>query len=598
MHNIVVTFFVLSLMDLDGDRELQMDCKEKILSDDYADGVVDFPIERVIGEGDDACYIKLDDRFYTAYQNRSFTMDLPGSTLQYQYTPKIYGLMETSIPGAGRNVIFDPSALVDSGIRQLQGQPLNLTGAGTIVGIIDTGIEYTNAAFVDAYGGSRILAIWDQTIQDGPPPEGLLFGTEYTREDINRALAAENPQETVKTNDPLRHGTVMAGLAAGSVVNGGSTYIGAAPEADIVIVKLKECKTYLREYYFLPEGIPAYEESDIMLGISYVNRFAMEFKRPVIFCLGIGTNMGDHAGNSILGRYLNRVAGFRSRVMVVCGGNEGSAGHHFTWTFPQGEDAVEYRDVEVRVGENEAGFMLEFWGNAADVFNISVRTPGGETVPPIRLGVEQRNTYEFVFERTVMTVQSVLVEPGSGEQFILFRLSVPTPGIWTFRVTTVGEVYNGTFHMWLPITQFLRSSTYFLEASPDTTITEPGMTENVITVSNYNHVNDSFYLESGRGFARTGSIRPDFAAPGVNVPTLYGNRTGSSLAAAISAGGAAQFMQWAVVEGNSPLAETEEVKNYFIKGAKRMPGLDYPNREWGYGALNVLGAFEKIRGEI
>lgn len=598
MHNIVVTFFVLSLMDLDGDRELQMDCKEKILSDDYADGVVDFPIERVIGEGDDACYIKLDDRFYTAYQNRSFTMDLPGSTLQYQYTPKIYGLMETSIPGAGRNVIFDPSALVDSGIRQLQGQPLNLTGAGTIVGIIDTGIEYTNAAFVDAYGGSRILAIWDQTIQDGPPPEGLLFGTEYTREDINRALAAENPQETVKTNDPLRHGTVMAGLAAGSVVNGGSTYIGAAPEADIVIVKLKECKTYLREYYFLPEGIPAYEESDIMLGISYVNRFAMEFKRPVIFCLGIGTNMGDHAGNSILGRYLNRVAGLRSRVMVVCGGNEGSAGHHFTWTFPQGEDAVEYRDVEVRVGENEAGFMLEFWGNAADVFNISVRTPGGETVPPIRLGVEQRNTYEFVFERTVMTVQSVLVEPGSGEQFILFRLSVPTPGIWTFRVTTVGEVYNGTFHMWLPITQFLRSSTYFLEASPDTTITEPGMTENVITVSNYNHVNDSFYLESGRGFARTGSIRPDFAAPGVNVPTLYGNRTGSSLAAAISAGGAAQFMQWAVVEGNSPLAETEEVKNYFIKGAKRMPGLDYPNREWGYGALNVLGAFEKIRGEI
>ncbi len=598
MHNIVVTFFVLSLMDLDGDRELQMDCKEKILSDDYADGVVDFPIERVIGEGDDACYIKLDDRFYTAYQNRSFTMDLPGSTLQYQYTPKIYGLMETSIPGAGRNVIFDPSALVDSGIRQLQGQPLNLTGAGTIVGIIDTGIEYTNAAFVDAYGGSRILAIWDQTIQDGPPPEGLLFGTEYTREDINRALAAENPQETVKTNDPLRHGTVMAGLAAGSVVNGGSTYIGAAPEADIVIVKLKECKTYLREYYFLPEGIPAYEESDIMLGISYVNRFAIEFKRPVIFCLGIGTNMGDHAGNSILGRYLNRVAGLRSRVMVVCGGNEGSAGHHFTWTFPQGEDAVEYRDVEVRVGENEAGFMLEFWGNAADVFNISVRTPGGETVPPIRLGVEQRNTYEFVFERTVMTVQSVLVEPGSGEQFILFRLSVPTPGIWTFRVTTVGEVYNGTFHMWLPITQFLRSSTYFLEASPDTTITEPGMTENVITVSNYNHVNDSFYLESGRGFARTGSIRPDFAAPGVNVPTLYGNRTGSSLAAAISAGGAAQFMQWAVVEGNSPLAETEEVKNYFIKGAKRMPGLDYPNREWGYGALNVLGAFEKIRGEI
>lgn len=575
---------------------MEMDCKERILSNEYADGVVDFPVERIMREGDDACYIKLDDRFYTVYQNRALTMDLPGSPLQYQYTPKVYGLMQTQEVGRGERTIFNPGALTDSGIRQLQGAPLNLRGNGTVIGIIDTGIEYANAAFLDANGKSRILAIWDQTIQDGTPPEGMYFGTEYTGEDINRAIASGESRNIVKTDDPLRHGTIMAGVAAGSVVDGGSTYIGAAPDADIVVVKLKECKPYLRDYYFVPENVPAYEESDIMLGVSYVNRFAEEFKRPVIICLGIGTNMGDHAGNSVLGRYLNKVAGLRSRVMVVCGGNEGSAGHHYTWTFPQ-EDAAEYRDVEVRVGE-EAGFMLEFWGNVADVFNISVRTPGGEVVPPIRLGVEQGNTYEFVFERTILTVQSVLVEPGTGEQFIRFRLVEPTPGIWTFRVTTVGEVHNGTFHMWLPIAQFLRSDTYFLEAATDTTITEPGMVSGVITVTNYNHVNDSLYLESGRGFSRTGNIRPDFAAPGVNVPTLYGDRTGSSLAAAITAGGTAQFMQWAVVEGNSPLAETEEVKNYFIKGARRMPGLDYPNKGWGYGALDVLGAFERIRGEI
>lgn len=575
---------------------MEMDCKERILSNEYADGVVDFPVERIMREGDDACYIKLDDRFYTVYQNRALTMDLPGSPLQYQYTPKVYGLMQTQEVGRGERTIFNPGALTDSGIRQLQGAPLNLRGNGTVIGIIDTGIEYANAAFLDANGKSRILAIWDQTIQDGTPPTGLYFGTEYTREEIDRAIASGESRNIVKTDDPLRHGTIMAGVAAGSVVDGGSTYIGAAPDADIVVVKLKECKPYLRDYYFVPENVPAYEESDIMLGVSYVNRFAKEFKRPVIICLGIGTNMGDHAGNSVLGRYLNKVAGLRSRVMVVCGGNEGSAGHHYTWTFPQ-EDAAEYRDVEVRVGE-EAGFMLEFWGNVADVFNISVRTPGGEVVPPIRLGVEQRNTYEFVFERTILTVQSVLVEPGTGEQFIRFRLVEPTPGIWTFRVTTVGEVHNGTFHMWLPIAQFLRSDTYFLEAAIDTTITEPGMVSGVITVTNYNHVNDSLYLESGRGFSRTGNIRPDFAAPGVNVPTLYGDRTGSSLAAAITAGGTAQFMQWAVVEGNSPLAETEEVKNYFIKGARRMPGLDYPNKGWGYGALDVLGAFERIRGEI
>ncbi len=571
-----------------------MDCKEKILSNQYADGVVDFPVERVVSDTDDICYIPISDRYYAVYQNREEASRFLGSTYQYQYIPKVYGLMQ--MPGADDDSVFDPSVLVESGIRQLQGPPLNLRGNGVIVAIIDTGIEYDNPAFLDANGRSRILAIWDQTVQSGNPPERLLFGTEYRKGDIDRALLG---QGTIETTDSLRHGTIMAGIAAGSIVNGGSTYIGAAPEADIVIVKLKECKQYLREFYFIPENVPAYEENDIMLGLHYANRFAVEFRRPIVFCLGVGTNMGDHAGNSSLGRYLNSLALTRSRAVVVCGGNEGSARHHYTWRFSREEEEREaYKDVEVRVAEGERGFTMEFWGNAPDVYNVSIRSPGGEVIPPLRLEAEQVNTYDFVFESTIITVQSVLVEPGAGEELFLFRFEMPTPGIWTFRISTVGEVYNGTFHMWLPITEFLSGDTYYLEASPDTTLTEPAMAEEVISVSNYNSVNGSFYLESGRGFSRTGRVRPDLAAPGVNVPTLYGTRTGSSLAAAITAGGAAQFLQWAVVEGNSPLADTKEVKNYFIKGATRRPGESYPNREWGFGTLNVQGAFERLRGNI
>ena len=571
-----------------------MDCKEKILSNQYADGVVDFPVERVVSDTDDICYIPISDRYYAVYQNREEASRFLGSTYQYQYIPKVYGLMQ--MPGADDDSVFDPSVLVESGIRQLQGPPLTLRGNGVIVAIIDTGIEYDNPAFLDANGRSRILAIWDQTVQSGNPPERLLFGTEYRKGDIDRALLG---QGTIETTDSLRHGTIMAGIAAGSIVNGGSTYIGAAPEADIVIVKLKECKQYLREFYFIPENVPAYEENDIMLGLHYANRFAVEFRRPIVFCLGVGTNMGDHAGNSSLGRYLNSLALTRSRAVVVCGGNEGSARHHYTWRFSREEEEREaYKDVEVRVAEGERGFTMEFWGNAPDVYNVSIRSPGGEVIPPLRLEAEQVNTYDFVFESTIITVQSVLVEPGAGEELFLFRFEMPTPGIWTFRISTVGEVYNGTFHMWLPITEFLSGDTYYLEASPDTTLTEPAMAEEVISVSNYNSVNGSFYLESGRGFSRTGRVRPDLAAPGVNVPTLYGMRTGSSLAAAITAGGAAQFLQWAVVEGNSPLADTKEVKNYFIKGATRRPGESYPNREWGFGTLNVQGAFERLRGNI
>lgn len=570
-----------------------MDCKERILSNEYADGVIDFPIERIVREGDDVCYITLDERYAVAYINRQLAPGFEENSFQYRYTPKLYGLMQTG-EGVGGGTIFDPSSLVASGIRQLQGPPLNLRGNGVIVAIIDTGIEYTNPAFLNENGESRILAIWDQTIQEGTPPEGFFFGSQYLREEINRALLEEDPGQRVSVTDPLRHGTIMAGIAAGSLVNGGSTYVGAAPEADILVVKLKEAKQYLREYYFVPEGVPAYEESDIMLGIAYVNQFAIEFRRPIVICLGVGTNMGDHAGNSILGRYLGRVASQRSRAVVVCGGNEGIANHHFTWDFRQALEGEQIKNVEVRVGEGERGFLLEFWGNAPDTYNISVRSPGGETIPPIRLGVEEINTYEFIFENTVVSVESVLVESGSGEQFIRFRFQDPTPGIWSFQVQRQGEVYNGRFHMWLPITPFMGGNTFFLEASPDTTLTEPSNAEEVITVSTYNHVNNSFYLESGRGYSRTNKIKPDLAAPGVNVPTLYGNRTGSSLAAAITTGGVAQFLQWAVVEGNSPLADTREVRNFLIKGATRQAGLTYPNSEWGFGALNVYGVFRSL----
>lgn len=594
-----------------------MTCKERILSNEYADGVVDFPLESLIDENSDACYIELDDRYSVVYQNRSITSELSESVYQYRYVPRLYGLMqkESEVHSCQNESIgmagpFDPTFLVESGIRQLQGPPLQLDGQGTIIAIIDTGIDYQNPAFLDAEGNSRILAIWDQTDQTGTPPDGYVFGSQYLREDINRALRAEDPFSIVPTRDELLHGTIMAGIAAGgrsnirtdttiggSAVRNISDYQGAAPRAELVIVKLKESKDYLRNYYFIPDGVPAYEETDIMLGIKYADSFGQSFARPVIICLGLGTNTGDHAGNSLLDRYMNRIADKRSRVVVVCGGNEGNAGHHYMGNFSRdSNDNPLPEDVEIRVGENNRGFFLEFWGGSPDTYNVAVRSPGGENIPPLRLGIEQSGTYRFIFEDTVFTIQSVLVEPGAGEELILFRVENPTAGIWTFRIIPVGSSSNGTYHLWLPIKNFLTSETYFLEPEPDITLTAPSLARDVITVSAYNYVNNSFYLESGRGFSRDGSIKPDVAAPGVNIPTLFGNRTGSSLAAAVTAGGAAQFMQWAVVEGNNPLASSREVKNYFIKGAVRMPGTEYPNREWGYGRLNVIGAFEVLRG--
>ncbi len=459
------------------------------------------------------------------------------------------------------------------------------------------GIDYTNEVFRNEDGSSRILAIWDQTIQTGQPPEGFQYGTEYTREDIDEALQSENPYALVSSRDENGHGTAMASVAAGSRINGGLGFQGAAPDADIVVVKLKECKQYLRDFYLIPQSVPAYQENDIMLAVQYADGFAEPFRRPIVICLGLGTNYGDHAGSSPLGRYLAAVGVKRSRAVVVAGGNEGNAAHHYQGNLNNLGAAEGNSDgVEVRVEQGAAGFFLELWGNLPDVVTVSVRSPGGEPIPPVRLGVRGSITYGFVYERTRITIASSLVEPASGEELILLRVQDPTPGIWTFRVEAAGEIHNGRFNMWLPITQFLSAPVYFLEPSPYVTMTEPSMTVSIISVTTYDAANNSFYINSGRGFSRTGTVHPDFAAPGVEVSTVRGKQTGSSLAAAITAGAVAQFMQWAIVEGNNTVVESREIENYLIRGTERSFDMTYPNREWGYGRLNMVGTFDALIG--
>ena len=572
---------------------MPIDCKEKILSNDYYDVIIDFPVWVLGDYSERQCHVPVENLYNFIYYPRSELGDPQVYFSSYRSVPKLYGLMQEG-GGIGG---FDPNSLIASGILQVQREPLALTGRGVVICIIDTGIDYTNAVFQNEDGTSRILAIWDQTIQTGEPPEGFLYGSEFTREDINRALQSEDPYSVVPSRDEIGHGSSLASVAAGSRLGGGLSFQGAAPDADIVVVKLKECKQYLRDFYMIPRMVPAYQENDIMLAVQYANNFTEPFSRPVVICLGLGTNYGDHNGSSPLGRYLNAIAVRRNRAVVVAGGNEGNAAHHFHGQLNnQGTGGSNRKNVEVRVDQGAEGFFLELWGSLPDIFTLSVRTPGGESIPPVRLGLQDSITYSFVYERSRVTIAGFLVEPASGEELILLKVQDPTAGIWTFEVEAAGEIHNGDFNMWLPIRQFLSAPVYFLESSPYITLTEPSMASNVICVSTYDAANNSFYINSGRGFSRCGSIRPDFAAPGVNVSTINGRLSDSSLAAAITTGAVAQFMQWAVVERNNIVVESREIKNYFIRGASRSFDMTYPNREWGYGRLNMTGTFDALIG--
>lgn len=571
-----------------------MTCKERILSNDYADIITDFIIpERFQYQiPADNCYHQLLDALRILYVERSVLPSLSISDASYYFIPRCYGL--TQLEGIdGGTQEYNSIALMESGILATQGQPLNLTGRDVTIGFIDTGIQYENEVFRDATGRSRITAIWDQTIQTGIPPEGFQYGSEYTNAMIQQAIESESPRAIVPSTDELGHGTAAASVAAGSRIERASRFIGAAPECNIVMVKLKEIKPYLREYYLVPEGVPCYSETDIMQAIQYLQKFAESLYRPLVVYLGVGTNLGDHTGSSPLARYIAALSYQKSRAFVIGGGNEGNAERHFRGEITSRQTR---QDVELRVGEGEKGFLMDFWGKQPYLFSASIRSPGGEMIQRINPRVKGPQTFTFVFEKTRLTVDYILIEPWSNAQMIRFRFENPTAGIWSVMIEGEGSMSSGVFDLWLPITQFLTDETYFLKPDPFITLTDPAYTRRAISVTSYNDENDSLYVNAGRGFSRDEQVKPDIAAPGVNVSTILGARSGSSVATAVAAGGVAQILQWAVVEQNDILVDSESVRNYLLRGARRDDSLEYPNREYGYGLLNIEGVFRFLAG--
>ncbi len=554
-----------------------MTCREKILSEDYYDLITDYLFTEEFREADipDYCFTQIDDKFGLVYVKSDEVPAMNVATFGYSLIPKLYGLMQD----------FNQIPLIESNITRVQSAPLSLTGSGVIIAFIDSGIAWEKEEFKDSAGNSRILNIWDQSVQSGTPPEGYLYGTEYVRNDITRAIRGEI---NIETTDEIGHGSALASVAAGSSIDGGISFLGAAPNADIVVVKLKQTKQYLREYYLIPDDVPAYEEGDIMNAISYCNRLAIAYKKPIVICLGIGTSYGNHTGDLPLPTYLDKIAGFRNRSIVVCTGNEGQSAHHYFGQLQRNEgfSGEVYDDVEISVGPNERGFIAELWGTIPNVYWITLRSPSGEIRQGFRPGFGQSQTYRFIYERTVVTLDTILVEPGSGEELFLLRFEEPVEGIWTIRVSLTSEENEGSFHIWLPISQFLSSQTVFLRPNPYTTITNPGYAELSLTVGGYDTGNNGLYLNTGRGFSKNGDIKPDIVAPTVNISTSQGVRSGTSYGAAFVAGAAAQFFEWAVTENNEPLIRNRELKNYFIRGARRDSALTYPNREWGaYGII-------------
>lgn len=564
-----------------------MACRQNIVSEDYIDILIRY--RNALARSSDFysgyCRQVINDSWFVLYIPAAEAGTLDFGTQGYYTIPKLYGLMEQS-------------SMIESGIIRLRNQSrLDLTGKDVIIGFVDTGIDYLHEAFKDMQGRTRILSVWDQTDNTGTPPDGLEYGSEYSREDINRAIASDTPYSIVPERDEADgHGTFMAGIAAGSVV--GNDFTGAAPESSIIMVKLRPAKNLLREFYFINESAAAYSESDIMLGIRYLLQRAIEEEKPLVICLGLGTSFGPHTSGTPLSQMLNVISDYVQIAVVAPMGNEANSRHHYQGSIMPGRNSD---TVELRVGDREKGFLLELWGMQPDIFSVEIVAPSGETISRIQPSNEVNRRIEFIFERTVIYVNYKLVETINGNQLITMRFENPSAGIWQIRVFD-NNALSGSFHMWLPITEFLSSETYFLNSSPYTTLTQPASAANPISVGAYNHRDNSIWIDSGRGYAANGIVKPEIVAPGVNVygpraggtHDAYTVRSGTSISAAHAAGVSALLFEWKLRTQDYVTANTLDIKSLLILGAERDNGRAYPNPEWGYGKLDAYNIFASL----
>jgi len=556
----------------------------KIISEDYADLIIN---NEIIAQ-----YQNVNKDNITPINNKHSMLHVPITEIEkcsigqynYNFFPSCFTLASFG-------------SLDQSSITEVQkNSNLALFGEGVLIGFIDTGIEYQHQAFVNEDKTSRIVSIWDQTINiEVPDITEMPYGTIYDNESLNAALLLENPLSLVPTTDEIGHGTILAGIAAGNL-NVSQSFSGVVPKADLVIVKLKEAKQITRDIFCIPSKAICYQDTDILMGIRYIVSVASRLQKPLVICIGLGTSQGGHNGLGAVSTQLDALAQIPKICSVIAAGNEGIARRHYLGKIAKGEPTKEF---ELNVGIADTLFSMEIWQQAPYRIALDITSPTGEYTAPIYPEITECHKLSYVFESSVLWVNNEISEGDTGDQLILVRFQTALAGIWKFRVYNIDNA-TSEFNVWLPSAQLITDETYFLQSSPEKTITSPGNAVKSITITSYNPENGGIAINASRGYTRSNIIKPDLAAPGVNltcplIGNTYGTASGTGCATAHSAGIAAMLLEWGIVKGNYTSMNGQDIQKLLIRGATRSDELEYPNNVWGYGKINIYNVFQRLR---
>ena len=240
------------------------------------------------------------------------------------------------------------------------------------------GIDYNHPDFRNQDGSTRILALYDETLD-----------REFTSEEINQALEASSEQERfriVPSRDTSGHGTHVAGIAAGNGRASGGVNRGVAFESPLLIVKLGTQD---------PNGFP--RTTQLMRGLDYAVRKSLEYQMPMAVNISFGNTYGSHSGTALLESYINDISNYWKTSISIGTGNEGAARGHTSDILKQGQE----QEIELGIGEYESTVNLQLWKSYADQYDVILVHPSGSRIGPIR---QVQGPQRFVMGQTELLI--------------------------------------------------------------------------------------------------------------------------------------------------------------------------------------------------
>ena len=534
-------------------------------------------------------FMILNDLLAVAYVADDFNGDILDNTYEvawYQESKTMSTMIEIN-----ENIQGGERVATAAGINFIEDNPyINLNGKDVLIGIIDSGIDYLHPDFINEDNTSKIISIWDQESEVKPPPEGMIFGSEFTRDDINQAIS--NNDDTL-TKDNIGTGTIAAGIAVG---NGRVNELcrGVALGSELIVVKLRQYEGTFKE------GRINYINTDFLAGIKYILDIAKKEDKYLI----INLTLGQRPRSLILTTLLNTFSEIRSNgVFVVSGaGNEGNTDVHYEGSL-QGVDT--FQDVILEVGEQKS-LDITIALNDPGRVGVEVISPSGEISYKVEYAPDNEQ-YEGEYNLEDSPYEIRLIYPWllSGNEELLIRIIDIKPGIWIIRlypeITITGEV-----DIYLPNKNLIAEETRFLDPNSYSTITFYGGTESVITIGAYNDKTNSMWIGSSRGPLKGRElIKPDIVAPGVDIigPYInnnYAKATGTGVSSSLACGVMALIIEYINNQGTyaSRALYTRVLKTYLMLGATKNTIYSYPNDTQGYGVLDLQRTIEAIANKL